>query len=449
MSKQSWIKRWTLAAVAFGASLGQAVADKVSTFALDNGMQVVVIEDHRAPVVVHMVWYKIGAADESPGHSGIAHFLEHLMFQGTKDVPPEQFSKIVAAQGGSDNAFTTPDYTAYFQRVAADRLDLVMTMEADRMHNLTLSQNDVDTERNVILDERTERTDSDPASLLGEQMSAAQYMNHPYGIPVIGWRHEIEGLSRQDALDFYHANYAPNNAILIVAGDVSPQDVLALAKKHYGPIPPSDKIHDRIRPTEPPQLAERRLVLADERVAQPYVARSYLAAERNSGDQKEAAALTMLAQLLGGNRATSVLARALEFDQKVATYTEASYDGVSLDQTTFGLAVVPADGVSLDQVEKAMDAVLDQFLKTGVDAAEFARIKAQVKAEQIYSADNTQGLAHRYGMALASGLTVQDVQAWPDVLQAVTAEEVMAEAKKVLDRRQAVTGWLQTEGAAQ
>lgn len=449
MSKQSWIKRWTLAAVAFGASLGQAVADKVSTFALDNGMQVVVIEDHRAPVVVHMVWYKIGAADESPGHSGIAHFLEHLMFQGTKDVPPEQFSKIVAAQGGSDNAFTTPDYTAYFQRVAADRLDLVMTMEADRMHNLTLSQNDVDTERNVILDERTERTDSDPASLLGEQMAAAQYMNHPYGIPVIGWRHEIEGLSRQDALDFYHANYAPNNAILIVAGDVSPQDVLALAKKHYGPIPPSDKIHDRIRPTEPPQLAERRLVLADERVAQPYVARSYLAAERNSGDQKEAAALTMLAQLLGGNRATSVLARALEFDQKVATYTEASYDGVSLDQTTFGLAVVPADGVSLDQAEKAMDAVLDQFLKTGVDAAEFARIKAQVKAEQIYSADNTQGLAHRYGMALASGLTVQDVQAWPDVLQAVTAEEVMAEAKKVLDRRQAVTGWLQTEGAAQ
>ena len=449
MSKQSWIKRWTLAAVAFGLSLGQAVADKVSTFALDNGMQVVVIEDHRAPVVVHMVWYKIGAADESPGHSGIAHFLEHLMFQGTKDVPPEQFSKIVAAQGGSDNAFTTPDYTAYFQRVAADRLDLVMTMEADRMHNLTLSQNDVDTERSVILDERTERTDSDPASLLGEQMSAAQYMNHPYGIPVIGWRHEIEGLSRQDALDFYHANYAPNNAILIVAGDVSPQDVLALAQKHYGPIPPSDKIHDRIRPTEPPQLAERRLVLADERVAQPYVARSYLAAERNTGDQKEAAALTMLAQLLGGNRATSVLARALEFDQKIATYTEASYDGVSLDQTTFGLAVVPADGVSLDQVEKAMDAVLDQFLKTGVDAEEFARIKAQVKAEQIYSADNTQGLAHRYGMALASGLTVQDVQAWPDVLQAVTADEVMAEAKKVLDRRQAVTGWLQTEGAAQ
>lgn len=449
MSKQSWIKRWSLAAVAFGLSFGQAFADKVSTFALENGMQVVVIEDHRAPVVVHMVWYKIGAADESPGHSGIAHFLEHLMFQGTKSVPPEQFSKIVAAQGGSDNAFTAPDYTAYFQRVAADRLDLVMRMEADRMHNLTLSQNDVDTERNVILDERGQRTDSDPSALLAEQMAAAQYLNHPYGIPVIGWRHEIEGLTRQDALDFYDANYAPNNAILIVAGDVTPQAVLDLAEKHYGPIPPSDKIHDRIRPSEPPQLAERRLVLADARVAQPYVVRNYLAAERNPDDQKEAAALTMLAQLLGGNRATSVLPRALEFDQKVATYTEASYDGVSLDQTTFTLAAVPAEGVSLDQVEKAMDGVLEQFLKTGVDAEEFARIKAQVKADQIYSADKTQGLAHRYGMALASGLTVQDVQAWPDLLQAVTAEDVMAAAKKVLDRRQAVTGWLQTVGAAQ
>lgn len=447
--KLSWLKRYSLAAVVVGLTFGQALADKVSTFALENGMQVVVIEDHRAPVVVHMVWYKIGAADESPGHSGIAHFLEHLMFQGTKNVPPEQFSKIVAAQGGSDNAFTTPDYTAYFQRVAADRLDLVMTLESDRMHNLNLSQSDVDTERKVILDERTERTDSDPGSLLSEQMAAAQYMNHPYGIPVIGWRHEIEGLSRQDALDFYHANYAPNNAILIVAGDVTPQDVLALAKEHYGPIPPSDKIHDRLRPTEPPQLAERRMVLADARVAQPYVVRNYLADERNPGDQKEAAALTMLAQLLGGNRATSVLSRALEFDQKIATYTEASYDGVSLDKTTFGLAVVPADGVTLDQVEKAMDAVLDKFLATGVDVEEFARIKAQVKAEQIYSADNTQGLAHRYGMALASGLTVQDVQAWPDLLQAVTPDEVMAAAKKVLDRRQAVTGWLQTEGAAQ
>lgn len=435
-------------AVAFVLMGGAAFADTVSTFKLDNGMDVVVIEDHRAPVVVHMVWYKIGAADESPGHSGIAHFLEHLMFQGTKDVAPGDLSKIVAAQGGSDNAFTTQDYTAYFQRVAADRLGLVMKLESDRMHNLNLLQSDVDTELKVILDERNERTDSDPGALLTEQMNAAQYMNQPYRIPVIGWRHEMEQLTRQNALDFYHANYAPNNAILVVAGDVKPADVLALAAKYYAPIAPSDKIHPRVRPSEPPQLGERRLVLADARVAQPYVVRTYLAPQRHPGDQKEAAALTMLAQLLGGNRATSVMAKALEFDQKVATYTNAQYDGVSMDETTFGLVVVPADGVSLADVEKAMDGVLAKFLKDGVDPDEFARIKAQVKAEQVYQRDNTQGLAHQYGMALASGLTVKDVQDWPDALQAVTPDEVMAEAAKALDRKAAVTGWLETEEAA-
>ena len=425
------------------------MADTVSTFKLDNGMDVVVIEDHRAPVVVHMVWYKIGAADESPGHSGIAHFLEHLMFQGTKDVPPEQFSKIVAAQGGSDNAFTTLDYTAYFQRVAADRLDLVMKLESDRMHNLNLLQSDVDTERKVILDERTQRTDSDPAALMGEQMAAAQYMNHPYGIPVIGWRHEMEQLTRADALDFYHANYAPNNAILVVAGDVKPDDVLALAKKYYGPIPPSDKIKPRVRPTEPPQLAERRLVLADSRVAQPYVIRTYLAPERNPADQRQAAAISMLAELLGGNSTTSVLARALQFDTQKAVYTSAFYDGVSLDETTFGLVVVPPPGESLADAEKAMDDVLAKFLKDGVNAADFARIKTQVKAEKIYEGDNVQKLAHQYGAALAVGLSVKDVQEWPDLMQSITSDEVMAAAKLVLNRHDAVTGYLTTSEETQ
>ena len=426
-----------------------STADTVSTFKLDNGMDIVVIEDHRAPVVIHMVWYKIGAADESPGHSGIAHFLEHLMFQGTKTVAPGDLSKIVAAQGGSDNAFTTLDYTAYFQRVAADRLELMMKLESDRMHNLNLTENDVATELKVILDERNERTDSNPGALLSEQMTAAQYLNHPYGIPVIGWRHEMEQLTRADALDFYHANYAPNNAILVVAGDVKPDDVLALAQKYYGPIPRSDLIKPRIRPTEPPQLAERRLVLADTRVAQPYVIRTYLAPERNPGDQRSAAALSLLGELLGGTGTTSVLARALQFDQKVATYTSAFYNGTALDATTFGLVVVPVPGEALGDAEKAMDGVLAKFLKDGVDPADFARLKSQVRAEQIYGKDDTQGLAHRYGEALADGLTVKDVQDWPDLLQSITPDEVMAAAKQVLNRHNAVTGWLTTEEAAQ
>lgn len=437
---------WILGAV---LAAGPALAEEVSTFRLDNGMDVVVIEDHRAPVVVHMVWYRIGAADESPGHSGIAHFLEHLMFQGTKTVAPGDLSKIVAAQGGSDNAFTTLDYTAYFQRVAADRLELMMQLEADRMRNLNLTEQDVTTERQVILDERNERVDSDPGSLLSEQMAAAQYMNHPYGIPVIGWRHEMEQLSRQDALDFYQAYYAPNNAILVVAGDVEPEEVLALAKEHYGPVPPSDRIVPRVRPTEPPQLAERRLVLEDERVAQPYVIRTYLAPERNPGDQRQAAALRLLAELLGGNPTTSVLARALQFDTQTAVYSAAFYDGLSLDKDTFGLIVVPVPGVSLDEAEKAMDGVVEKFLAEGVDDAAFARIKAQVRASEIYGKDNVQGLARQYGAALSVGLSVQDVQDWPDILQSVTEDEVMAAARAVLDRRNAVTGWLKAKEAAE
>jgi zinc protease len=427
---------------------GQAMADAVSTFTLDNGLELVVIEDHRAPVVVHMVWYRIGAADESPGHSGIAHFLEHLMFKGTDEVASGDFSAIVEAQGGNDNAFTNHDYTAYFQRVAADRLDLMMKMEADRMRDLRLTEADVLTERDVILEERAQRTDSDPGALLSEQMSAAQYMNHAYGVPIIGWRHEIAALSRQDALDFYQANYAPNNAILVVAGDVTPADVLELAKTHYGPLAPSDRITPRDRASEPPQLAERRMVLSDERVSEPYMLRTYLAPERNAGDQSEAAALTMLAELLGGSGTTSVFARALQFETQTAVWASAFYNGTSVDPDTFGVVIMPAPGISLADAEAALDDVIAKFLKDGVNPDDFARIKAQVRASEIYARDDAQALAHEYGEALAVGLTVQDVQDWPAALQAVTPEDVMAAAHKVLDRKQAVTGWLTQEEKA-
>lgn len=434
------------AAVVLFFVAGPVMAEKVTGFTLPNGLQVVVIEDHRAPVVVHMVWYRVGAADEPPGHSGIAHFLEHLMFKGTDEVPSGKFSEIVQAQGGSDNAFTSRDYTAYFQRVAADRLDLVMKLEADRMRDLRLTQEDVATERAVILEERTTRTDSDPGALFGEQTQAAQYLNHPYSIPIIGWRHEIEQLDRDDALAFYARYYAPNNAVLVVAGDVTPDEVKRLAERHYGPLAPTEGLPPRIRPSEPPQLAERRLSMADPRVAQPYVVRSYLAPERSSGAQDKAAALTILAHLLGGSGTTSVLARKLTFDTQTAVYASAFYDGDTLDTGTFGLIVAPASGVSLPQAEAAMDAAIAQFLKVGVDPVALDRMKTQIRAEQIYANDNTSALANLYGGALAIGLTVADVQAWPDVLQAVTAEDVMAAAQEVLDRRTAVTGYLEAAG---
>jgi len=420
-----------------------AVADEpVTTFTLQNGLNVVVIEDHRAPVVVQMIWYRVGAADEPPGHSGIAHFLEHLMFKGTDKVGPNQFSGIVEAQGGDDNAFTSWDYTAYFQRIAADRLDMVMEMEADRMRNLRLTEEDVTTERQVILEERAQRTDSDPGALLMEQMRAAQFLNSPYGIPVIGWRQEMADLSREDALSYYQRFYAPNNATLVIAGDVTPDTVKTLAEKYYGPLKPSDGIVPRVRPQEPPQLAERRLVMEDERVSEPYVFRTYLAPERDPGNQREAAALTVLAELLGGNGQTSVLARALQFDTQVAVYSSAFYDGTSIDDATFGLAVTPAQGVSLADAEAALDKVLADFLKTGPDPAALERIRTQVRAGEIYARDDVESLANRYGQELSVGLTMTDIDTWDEALSAVTAEDVMAVAHKVLDRKNAVTGWL-------
>lgn len=417
-------------------------AEPVTTFTLDNGLDVVVIEDHRAPVVVQMIWYQVGAADEPAGHSGIAHFLEHLMFKGTETVGPNQFSAIVEAQGGDDNAFTSWDYTAYFQRIAADRLDLVMQMEADRMRNLRLTEEDVATERQVILEERAQRTDSSPGALLSEQMRAAQYLNHPYAVPIIGWRHEMEQLSREDALEYYQRFYAPNNATLVIAGDVEPEAVRALAEKHYGPLQPSEGIAPRERPQEPPQLAERRITLADERVSEPYVFRTYLAPERDPGNQKDAAALTVLAELLGGNGQTSVLARALQFDSQTAVYTAAFYDGTSIDDATFGLIVVPAPGVTLEAAEAEMDRVVAEFLETGPDPAALERIRMQVRASDIYARDNVNALARRYGEALSVGLTVADVESWDEALSAVTEADVIAAAQRVFQRQNAVTGWL-------
>ncbi len=417
-------------------------AEPVTSFALDNGLNVVVIEDHRAPVVVQMIWYRVGAADEPAGNSGIAHFLEHLMFKGTEKIAPNQFSAIVEAQGGDDNAFTSWDYTAYFQRFAADRLDLVMEMEADRMRNLRLTEEDVVTERQVILEERAERTDSSPGALLTEQMRAAQFQNHPYSIPIIGWRHEMAELSREDALSYYERFYAPNNATLIIAGDVEPEAVKALAERHYGAIAPSEGIVPRERPQEPPQLAERRITLTDERVSEPYVFRTYLAPERDPGAQKEAAALTVLAELLGGSGQTSVLPRALQFDSQIAVYTSAFYDGSSIDDANFGLIIVPAPDVSLADAEAAMDRVIDDFLKTGPDPAALERIRTQVRAGDIYARDDVNTLARRYGEGLSIGLTLEDIEGWDEALSAVTEADIMAAAKMVFDRNNAVTGWL-------
>lgn len=432
----------------FGATIGHAdIADQVFETRLDNGMQVVVIQDNRAPVVTHMVWYRAGSADETAGVSGVAHFLEHLLFKKTKNLADGELSRVVAENGGSDNAFTSYDYTAYYQRVASDRLALMMSMEADRMINLDLDPQDIYTEREVIIEERNQRTETNPNALFREQFNAALYQNHRYGVPVIGWRHEMSVLELEDALAYYRQFYAPNNAILIVAGDVDPQMVFDLAQTYYGPIPANPNLGDRIRPQEPPHSAARRLQFYDERVAQPYVVRSYLAPERDRGDQNRAAAVTLLADVLGGSQ-TSVLVQKLQFDDPKAVYVSASYSGVSLDSTTFDLVIVPAEGVSLEQAEQALDTALSQFIETGVDADQLKRIKGQYRASQIYARDSVTGLAQSYGRALTSGLTIQDVHEWPEKLQSVTSADIIAAARDVFQLKNSVTGWVMTQNGS-
>ncbi|WP_170349818.1 MULTISPECIES: M16 family metallopeptidase [Ruegeria] len=437
------VRALALSAALFAATplLAKEGHEAVTTFTLDNGMDVVVIEDHRAPVVQHMVWYRAGSADEPVGSSGVAHFLEHLLFKGTDTLAPGEFSATVAANGGNDNAFTSYDYTAYFQRVAADRLELMMRMEADRMRNIRLSEEDIATERDVILEERNQRTENSPRALFGEQMSASQYLNHRYGVPIIGWKHEMETLDMEDALSFYQTHYAPNNAILVVTGDVEPDEVKTLAEQYYGVIPANPDLPERVRSQEPPQSAERRLTFKDARVSQPYVQRSYLAPERDAGAQEKAAALFLLAELLGGST-TSYLNEKLQFEQQKVVYTGAFYRGVSLDDTTFDLLVVPAQGVSLQEAEEAMDQAVADFIAEGVNEEDLDRIKMQLRAAQTYARDNVDGIGNRYGRALTSGLTVEDVQAWPDILQAVTGEEIIAAAREVLQPEASVTGWL-------
>ena len=409
-------------------------------FTLENGMEVVVISDHRAPLVTHMVWYKAGAADEPPGKSGIAHFLEHLMFKGTSEVPAGEFSTIVARHGGRENAFTAHDYTGYFQTVAVDQLKLVMRLEADRMVNLTLTEEQVVTEREVILEERRARTDNVPEALLGEQMSAALFLAHPYGVPVIGWEHEMRTLGCEDALSFYRTHYTPQNAILVVAGDITAEAVRTLAETTYGAIP-ARPVEARFRPQEPPQRAARRIEYRDERVARPSWRRRYIAPSRNRGDSEHALPLMLLSDILGGGT-TSRLYRALVVEGQVAAHAGSYYSGGALDLDSFSLYAVPPAAGDVAAMEAAVDEIIAALLDEGVSAEELERAKTVAAAAAVYARDDVQGAARIFGRGLATGLTPQEIESWPERISAVTVEQVNAAARFVLDPARSVTGVL-------
>ncbi|MGD1925198.1 MAG: M16 family metallopeptidase [Paracoccaceae bacterium] len=421
-------------------SMSARAEPPVTTFTLDNGMDVVVIEDNRAPVVTHMVWYRGGAADEPRGVSGIAHFLEHLMFKGTDEIPDGAFSKIIAANGGQDNAFTAQDYTGYFQRIASDRLELVMKMEADRMVDVVITEDHVRTEREVIIEERNSRTDNSPDALFSEQMRAALFLNHAYGVPIIGWRHEMEELSLADALEFYERYYAPDNAILVVAGDVTPERVRDLAETYYGPLKPSGNPPDA-RPQEPPQIAPRRISMSDPRVRQDYVMRSYLVPEYDPEAPKTSAALMLFSSVLGDGVA-SRLSKSLQLEQKIAISSGAWYSPRSRDSTSLTVYGVPAPGSSLEDVEAAIDAIIADLAETGPTEEELTRVKRVLRANRVFMQDSQSSLARFYGAALAIGLSVEDVLGWPAVVESETIEDIRAAAQKYLDMDQSVTGYL-------
>src|SRR5215472_13476207 len=338
----------------------------VAHYTLANGLEVVVIPDHRVPVVTHMIWYKVGSADEPPGKSGIAHFLEHLMFKGTAKNPAGRFSQWLATVGGQENAFTSTDFTAFFQRTAREHLASLMEFEADRMTGLVLNDENVLPELQVVLEEWNLRVGNDPGARLGEQVTAALYLNHPYHRPVIGWRNEIVKLTREDALAFYRRFYTPNNAVVVVAGDVTADEVKALAEKTYAKVPRVAETNPRTHPQEPPPVALRTVMLADPRVAQPSMQRSYLVPSYATSS-KDAGALEVLAHVLGSG-STSRLYRALVVDQRIANNAGGFYQGSSLDQTRFGVYAIPQPGIPFKTCEDAIDEVIADVVKNGVTA---------------------------------------------------------------------------------
>ena len=424
-----------------------SAAPQVTQFTLANGLAVVVIPDRRTPVVTHMLWYRVGAADEPWGKSGIAHFLEHLMFKGTAKNPAGRFSQQLATIGGQENAFTTYDYTGYFQRTAREHLGTLMEFEADRMTGLILDDAMIASERNVILEERNQRVENEPGSRLSEQVQAAQYLNHPYHRPTIGWRHEMETLNREDALAFYKRFYVPDNAVLVVAGDVTADEVKALAEKTYGKIAREGAIAPRLRPQEPPQIAERRVTFADLRVTQPSLQRSYLVPSYTTAKDGDAEALDLLAYVIGGG-SNSRLYRSLVMDKKIATNVGAWYHGTSLDNTRFGFYGTPASGTTLEKLEAAMDEIVAAFLNDGPANEEIERAKSRMIADYVYAQDNQATLARMYGAALTTGSTVEAILSRPDRLRAVTPQAVRDAARKYLDKRHSVTGYLIKDGAS-
>jgi zinc protease len=416
-------------------------------FTLANGLQVVVIPNHRAPVVTHMLWMKVGAADEQPGRSGMAHYLEHLLFKGTAKMAPGEFSKTVKTLGGNDNAFTSQDYTAFFESIAVENLPKMMEMEADRMTGINPPEEHFKSEKSVVLEERRQRTDNDPRALFGEQLNSALYVNHPYANPVIGWMSEIEKYEWADVKKFYDTWYAPNNAVLVVSGDITAEKLKPLAEKYYGAVPRKE-VPKRERPLVPPAPGKALLSLQDPAIHQSIYYKIFLA-PAESRNRSDSLSLQVLAEIMDGGASTR-LYKSLVAQQKKATSTEFEYNSTALDYGTISIGGTPAAGVSPEELGAFMDAEIRKVIDQGVTEAEVKEAIQRLRDEAVFARDSVAGPAMIFGSALATGSSVKDVETWPEDIAKVTVERVNLAARTYLDEskpwlRPPVTGYLLPE----
>ena len=424
-----------------GACVGAAAAAGIQTRTLPNGLKVIVKEDHRAPVVVSMVWYRAGGMDEISGTTGVAHVLEHMMFKGTQQVPAGEFSKIIAAAGGRDNAFTSKDYTAYFQQLQKSRLPLAFKLEADRMRNLRLTDEEFKKEIKVVMEERRWRTDDQPRALLYERLLATAFLAHPYRAPVIGWMGDLQNMQPADARDWYRKWYAPNNASLVIVGDVRAEDVFALARRHFGPIPPRT-LPERRPQQEPAQLGIRRITVRAP-AQLPYLMMAYrVPSLQDPARDWEPYALEVLVGILDGSDAAR-LQRELLRRERLATSVGASYDSISRGPGLLMLDGSPVEGRTVEELEAALRSQIQRIIQEGVDPAELERVKTQLRAAQVFERDSMFYQAMQIGQLVSAGLPPDSQDVMLGKLQAVTAEQVQAVAKKYFRDDQLTVGVLQ------
>ena len=400
-------------------------------YKLENGLKIIVQEDHRSPVVVSQVWYKAGALDEVNGKTGVAHVLEHMMFKGTKKVPAGQFSRKIAAAGGRENAFTSQDYTAYFQQLEKSQLPLSFELEADRMANLNLTKEEFEKEIKVVMEERRWRTDDKPQAQVNEHFNSAAFRTHPYGRPVVGWMSDLENMRVEDTREWYNHWYAPNNAVLVVVGDVKADEVYKLAKQHFGKIKPK-AVPERKPQKEPPQIGERRVVVKAPAKLPSLQIGFHTPVLNDPNRDWEPYALEILASVLSGNDSAR-LNQKLVRESQVAVDVGAGYDMIARGrQGLFELAGSPSEGKTVAELEAAILQQIEKVKESGVTAEELKRVKAQVIAADVYQRDSVFYQAMQIGQLELTGFSWKILKDYPAKLSAVTSEQVQEVAKKYL-----------------